>query len=1029
MKMNLKTETELLNISNSAFINEEEYIKGIIPKIQCDFRKNLQIKKRTLSYIDYIIKDTNFAVEQFLQKYSLSTEEGVAIICLAESLIRIPDQNTAINLAIDKLSDKSWGKHISFAKSRIVELSSLGIFAVGKLMNLTSAKNSIVEVVKKISDPLILNAIKTAIKFLGKEFIIGYDIEAGFQEARKNPNYLYSFDLLGESSRTDAQAMGYYNSYIQAIDKMEFYFPSHGETLFERPNLSVKLSALFPRVELLKIREIEATLLPRLMEIIRKAKDNRITITFDAEECRRQDIYLNVLTKLVMHEEFKDYNGIGFVVQAYQKRASSIIDYVIKLSKVTKKQIPLRLVKGAYWDSEIKYAQEHGLPDFPVFIKKEFVDANYLFCAKKIFENKESIYPQFATHNAYTASYIIELFGESTYEMQKLFGMGNSLYDVVSKEKSVRIYAPIGKMEDLLAYLMRRLLENGANTSFVNKVNSKDLDREELTLPIDLQVQNAMNISSKIKLPKDVYKNRDNSLGMDLGYIMNVEILENELAKYGNKVYTAGSIIGGNEILAPKHSKDVFRPGNISEKIGEISYAKASELKSAVEIADKATKEWATTSVLKRAGYIKKLAELMEQNKYELYSLLIREGGKSLQDAIGEVREAIDFCNYYSLKAEEIIIEKNLPGVTGERNTLSWHPRGVFLCISPWNFPLAIFLGQVVAALVTGNTVLCKPADQTSLIANYAIKLLYETGIPKNVIQLLIAKGSLIGEVVVTDEKIKGVTFTGSNETAKFINLTLAQREGAIIPLIAETGGQNAMIVDSSALLEQVCDDVITSAFYSAGQRCSALRVLYVQEEIYDDLLKLITGAMEELKIGDTFDITHDIGPVIDEKSKAQLTAHVEELRESGFNVLATHPMNGSAANGYFFYPHIIEIKTINDLKAENFGPILHICKYKEKELNKVIEEINNYGYGLTFGVQSRIDHKISDITSKIHVGNIYVNRSTIGAQVESHPFGGENKSGTGFKAGGPHYLLRFMTERALCINLTASCGNIELLK
>lgn len=1027
--MNLIYETDLLNISNSSFLNEEKYIKEILPQIECDFRVNLAIKKRALSYIEHIVKDTNFAVEQFLQKYSLSTEEGVAIICLAESLIRIPDQKTSINLVIDKLSGKSWVKHISFAKSRIVELSSIGIFAVGKLIDFTKAKNSVLDMVKRISDPIILKAIKSAIKFLGKEFIIGYDIESGFQEARKKPNYLYSFDLLGESSRTETQATSYYNAYIHAIDKMEFYFPSHGETLFERPNLSVKLSALFPRVELLKIQEIEVRLMPRLIEIIRKARDNRITVTFDAEECRRQDVYLYVLTKLILREEFKDYSGIGFVVQAYQKRAASIIDYVIKLSKNTKKHIPLRLVKGAYWDTEIKYAQENGFSDYPVFIKKEYVDANYLFCARKIFENRESIYAQFATHNAYTAAYIIELFGNSEYEMQKLFGMGNSLYDVISKERPVRIYAPIGKMEDLLAYLMRRLLENGANTSFVNKVNSIELNREDLVLPIDMQVRNALAISSKIKLPKYIYENRYNSLGIDLGYIMNLEILENEIAKYSNKVYTAGSIIAGNEIVVQKHSKDVFRPGNISEKIGEISYAKVSELKSAIEVADKTFIEWAKTPVKKRAEHIKKLAELMEENKHELYSLLIREGGKSLQDAIGEVREAIDFCNYYSIKAEEIIVDKNLPGVTGERNTLSWHARGVFLCISPWNFPLAIFLGQIVAALVAGNTVLCKPADQTSLIANYAIKLLYNTGMPRNVIQLLLAKGSLIGETVVSDERIKGVAFTGSNETAKSINLTLAHREGAIIPLIAETGGQNAMIVDSSALLEQVCDDVIASAFYSAGQRCSALRVLYVQEEIYEDLVKIISGAMEELKIGDTFDITNDIGPVIDDKSKAQLAKHIEELKEAGFNVLATHPMNNSLSNGYFFYPHIMEINSINDLKAENFGPILHVCKYKEKDIDKVIDEINNYGYGLTFGVQSRIDHKIESIASKINVGNIYVNRSTIGAQVESHPFGGENKSGTGFKAGGPHYLLRFMTERAISVNLTASCGNIELLK
>jgi len=1035
--MNIKFDKDIIQISKEAFVCEQEYISNILPDISYDFRLNDKISKRAISLIESIRNDSNFGVEQFLQKYNLGTDEGIAILCLAESLLRIPDSTTANYLILDKLGDKNWSKYIGFAKTRLVELSSLGLFALGKMVDLHSVENAFTKISSKISDPVTLFTIKQAIKFLGKEFIIGEDIESGFKNARKNPSYLYSFDLLGESSRTKAQAEKYYKDYLKAIDKLSFYFPCCGENIFERPNLSIKLSALFPRVEALKISEVEANLIPKLVEIISLAQDHRITITFDAEEARRQDVYLHVLKELINKKQFKDFEGIGFVVQAYQKRASSIIDFVIKLSKQTKKQIPLRLVKGAYWDSEIKYAQENGLKDFPVFTSKEHTDANYLYCAKKILLNAHKIYPQFATHNALTAASVIELANslyespfenDAWFEMQKLYGMGNSLHQKLVEDHKVRIYAPIGKMEDLLAYLMRRLLENGANVSFINKVNTI-LDAKELVKPVSVQVMELQGKPSSVAKPKDIYPNRNNSLGTDLGYSMNIEKLQTELSKYSNKTYIAGSIINGNEIISPKHSKEKFRPGSFAEKIGEVSHAKEKELKDALEIAHEYFNEWSKTDTAKRSDYVRKFAILLQENQYQLYSLLIQEGGKSIADAIAELREAIDFCNYYANVAEKLIEEKILPGPTGERNTLSWHPRGVFLCISPWNFPLAIFVGQIVAALVSGNTVLAKPAEQTSLIANFIAKLAYNAGVPHKALQLLLAPGSKIGEVLIPDDRIKGVAFTGSTDTAKRINLTLAHRKGAIVPLIAETGGQNAMIVDSSALLEQVCDDVIQSAFYSAGQRCSALRVLYVQEEIYQPLIQLIVGSMSELKIGDTTDISNDIGAVIDENSKDQLTKHVENMQEKGFKLIASHHSQGSSSKGHYFFPQIIEINSINDLESENFGPILHVCKYKEKELDKVIDEINNYGYGLTFGIQTRIDKKIKDVTSKVNAGNMYVNRSIIGAQVESQPFGGENMSGTGFKAGGPHYLMRFMTERSICINLSAIGGNIDLLK
>ncbi len=1027
--MSIKFDKEFIQISKNAFTAEEEYIKNLLPEFTFDFRRNDRISKKASALIEHIKKDRIFSVEQFLQKYNLSTAEGVAILSLAESLIRIPDSNTAHELIVDKLSHKEWGKYIGFAKSRLVELSSVGLFAVGKIVDIHTIDNAFTKLTGKFADPFTLTAIKQAIKFLGKEFIIGYGLESAFRNARSKPEYLYSFDLLGESSRNEAQAQKYFQSYLEAIDKLNFYFPCSGEGIYERPNLSIKLSAIFPRVELLKYSEIEQVLMPRLIEIITMAQDHRITISFDAEESKRQDVYLTVLTKLIKRKEFSDFHGIGFVVQAYQKRAASIIEYIVKLARKTKKQIPVRLVKGAYWDSEIKFAQENGFVDFPVFTHKEFTDAHYLVCAQKMLENPGVIYPQFATHNALTAATIIEIAQDNPYELQKLYGMGNSMHSELVDDHRIRIYAPIGKMEDLLAYLMRRLLENGASTSFVNIVNDESIDIKNIVLPISQQVEKVLgNGSSAILAPSKIYKNRDNSLGMDLGYIMNIEKLQTELDKYSNKVYIAGSIIDSKEIIAAKYSRDVFRPGNSAEKIGEISHAKASELKEALEVADSYFDKWSRTEVSERAGSIRKLGELLETHKYELYSLLVREGGKSLQDAIGEVREAIDFCNYYGLQAEKIIQDIILPGPTGEKNILSWHARGAFLCISPWNFPLAIFLGQIVAALVTGNTVLAKAAEQTSLIANYVVKLAYKAGIPHKALQLLLASGSSIGENIVPDNRVRGVAFTGSTDTAKRINLAIAQRDGAIVPLIAETGGQNAMIVDSSALLEQVADDVIYSSFYSAGQRCSALRILYIQEEIYEPLIEMISGAMQELKIGDTIDITCDIGPVIDQASKNQLQEHIVNMQEKGFKLIAAHHMYNNAAQGNYFYPHILEVSNINDLESEKFGPILHVCKYKSSDLNKVIEGINNYGYGLTFGLQTRIEKKVTDVKNLIKAGNIYVNRSTIGAQVESQPFGGENKSGTGFKAGGPHYLMRFMTERALCINLTAVGGNIELL-
>lgn len=1018
----------IISISKKSGIDENIYIKSIAEYIHFDFRQNQSIENIARDYISHIIKDNSFAAEHFLQKYNLSTDEGIAILSLAESLVRIPDDDTAKELISDKMSNKNWFKYISFAKSRLTELSSIGLYFLGKIIDIHTIENGFTKLSKKIADPLTLASVKAAINFLSKEFILGFDIESAFKKARKNNNFLYSFDLLGESSRNMDQANRYYNQYLSAIDKINFYFPSHNESIYERPNLSVKLTALYPRVETLKLAELRTKFIPRLKEIISKCQEIGITITFDAEESFRLDIYLQILTDLILDRSFKDYAGIGFVVQAYQKRAIYVIEHIKSLAKKTNKKIPVRLVKGAYWDTEIKHSQENGHKDYPVFTKKEFTDANYIAISRRLLELSNFIYPQFATHNAQTIATITELGVGKKYEMQKLYGMGNSLYNRLVLDQKCRIYAPIGQMEDLLAYLMRRLLENGANTSFVNKINEQNPDINDLLIPVfDKIIKRLDEEKIYIKKPDDIYPNRKNSRGLELGYAMHIEEIKKELLKFKDKTYNIGSILDGKEVIASKHSKDIFRPGNISEKIGEISYANQAEIDETLDVAESFFDEWSMTHTSKRADILKKIAIQLESNKFEIYSLLIREAGKTIQDAINEVREAIDFCNYYALQSEKIIQDIILPGPTGESNKISWNARGVFLCISPWNFPLAIFMGQILAALVTGNTVIAKPADQTSIIANYTVKLMYKAGLPKKALQLILASGRMIGETLVPNDRIKGIAFTGSTVTAKKINQGIANRDGAIIPLIAETGGQNAMIVDSTALLEQVTDSVIQSAFHSAGQRCSALRVLYIQDEIYDKLLDMIKGAMEELSIGDTSDLSIDIGPVIDNPSKQELEKHIANMTKAEFNV-TKHHLQSTKLSGSYVHPAIIEINSINDLESENFGPILHVVRYKSKNLDKIIHEINNYGYGLTFGLQTRLEDKIEHISKIIKTGNMYVNRTTIGAVVESQPFGGEGKSGTGFKAGGPHYLLRFMTERSVCINLTAIGGNIDLL-
>jgi RHH-type proline utilization regulon transcriptional repressor/proline dehydrogenase/delta 1-pyrroline-5-carboxylate dehydrogenase len=1017
------------DLANTDVLTDEtQVIKKLLPKIKCPALEQQKIIARADEFISIIRKNRNFSIEEFINRFSLSTDEGIAIMCLAESLLRIPDLQITKEFVSDKLSNKSWESFLfKKAKSFKTIFSSFGIYFSGKFTDITKTDNAFAKLIDKFGQPVFLKILREAIMYLSKSFVFAEGMESGLKKVQNFSEYKFSFDLLGESARTKKQAARYYKDYLNAINLIT-RLAYKDLDMASKPNLSVKLTALYPRFEYAKLHDIRQELMPQIIGLIEKIKNSNLTITFDAEESFRLDAYFTFLSEVIEQPAFKNFNGIGLVVQAYQTRSYELLEKIILLAKKTNKQIPIRLVKGAYWDSEIKHAQVNGLQYYPVFTKKEYTDASYIACAKLMLENNDYIYPQFATHNALTASAIIEIAGNKPYEFEKLYGMGDVLHSELAKKRSVRIYAPIGKSDDLLAYLMRRMLENGANSNFVSKVVSPKIPISALSFNLHDKILNLLDRGNLIPLPENIYPKRKNAMGYDLGYKINYDYIQEKVASYFSNTHKVASIIEGRELITSKNLNECFCPAKIAEKFSDVSLAIAEEIKYAVDSAYKEFNNWSKTTVENRAAILEKVAYELENNKFELYALLIKEGGKSIHDAINEVIEAIDFCRYYAVQAKIIMQDKVLPGPTGERNILSMHPRGVFACISPWNFPLAIFIGQIVAALVTGNTVIAKPAGQTCVIANFAVKLLHKAGIPKAALQLIITSASNISNYVLRDERIAGVAFTGSCETAKSINLTLAERNSGIVPFIAETGGQNAMIVDSSALLEQVTDDVLISAFYSAGQRCSALRVLYIQEEIYDNLYNLIREATEILKIGDTTDFSSDIGAVIDRKSFDNLARHISYMEKAGFKIYS-HPQNNSLKDGNYFYPHIIEINSINDIPGENFGPILHIIKYKSNEIDKIIDEINNYGFGLTFGIHSRIETKIEYLRSRIKAGNIYTNRSIVGAKVESQPFGGENKSGTGFKAGGPHYLLKFMLERTTCFNLTAIGGNVELLR
>ncbi len=1019
-------------------VNEKTVVTALLDELDLGDEFYDDVHKQTLELITRIrsLPQQGSFVANLMHQFKLSSPQGLTLMAMAESLLRIPDTETQDRLITEKLTEGDWASAFENTDASMAKLSKFALLASQTVLSegkSTGVKGFFKKALTKTGAPVIRQSVKQMISQLADEFILGSSIDKALQNAKvlEEKGYRYSYDMLGEAAMTAKDAERYLQSYKHAIHALARI--SQGKDIHTSPGISVKLSALHPRFEYAQKHRVMEELTPKVIELAQLCKESQIAMTIDAEEADVLELTMDVIQKVLSSSSLDGWNGFGIVVQAYQKRAYRVIDWVIELAKHTGKKINIRLVKGAYWDTEIKRAQERGLSNYPVFTHKYHTDLSYLACAKKLLASRDYIYPQFATHNAYTVVSILNLAGNKDgFEFQKLHGMGDELYQALLEKEnlhhpSCRIYAPVGEYNDLLPYLVRRLLENGANTSFVHHLTDPNVSPEELSKnPILSAKLNDGTPHSKIPLPSHIFGSaRKNSHGLDLSDDIQLQATYEELEL--NRRWQASPIIGGESILTGQAHR-ILNPYNHTDHVGDVTLATPEDVTRAYDLAEKAFETWTRTSAHERAVCLEKLAELMEENYPKLMSLCIREGGKTIPDAIAEAREAVDFCHYYALMAREDFGQPMvLQGPTGEHNELSLHGRGIFVCISPWNFPLAIFTGQVAAALVAGNCVIAKPAGPTPLIAAFTIQLMHEAGIPKDVLHFVPGASSEISDALLKDHRIAGVAMTGSIETAQHIQLTLAQSKGPIVPLIAETGGQNAMIVDSSALPEQVVNDVITSAFQSAGQRCSALRILFLQDEIADRIIAMLVGAMEELHMGNPARLLTDVGPVINEDAKTTLNEHLAYLATNS-KKLYQMQLSTECDNGTFVTPAAYEIRDLSLLNGEKFGPILHVIRYKAEDLDAVIDQINALGFGLTLGIHSRIDKTCRHIYDRMRVGNTYVNRSMIGAVVGIQPFGGEGLSGTGPKAGSPRYLHRFATERSLSINTTATGGNASLM-
>ena len=976
-------------------------------------------------------------VDAFLQAYDLGSDEGIAMMCLAEALLRIPDAHTADELIADKLSGPDWSEKLGRSDSSFVNAATFSLLLTGKVLENAQDRSdnwkaALGRAVGRLGEPVVRTAVREAMKILGRNFVFGRTIDEALKRAapERKQGLSHSFDMLGEAAKTYEDAERYAQAYRGALGRIA----TEAKDGFRKsPGISVKLTALHPRYEYTHQAEAVAAVVPVLRELALIASKADVHFTIDAEEADRLELQLDAFEALLSDDELfaNDWGGFGIAIQAYQKRAAPLCDWVIEAARAHGRKLMVRLVKGAYWDTEIKAAQVGGLVDYPVFTRKVATDVSYLACAKKLLHASDVIYPAFATHNANTIGQVKALAAGREFEFQRLHGMGEELYEELAKLERhigdrptpVRIYAPVGSHKELLAYLVRRLLENGANSSFVNRIADEQVSLDDLVRdPVAELAALEPKRNPKIVLPRDVFApQRHNSAGCDLSDPLVREPLLERLKALESRSWTARPTIGTGD------ARPVTSPHDRTIEVGTVFEASSDDVDRMVRAAHGAQVQWDALGGEERARLLDRTADLYEERREDFYSLCIREGGKTLPDAILEVREAVDFLRFYASEARRQFARPlPLPGPTGEQNELRLHGRGVFACISPWNFPLAIFTGPVAAALAAGNTAIAKPAEQTPLIGALAIDLFHQAGFPKDVVQLAPGDGR-VGAALTAHPLLAGVAFTGSTETARLINRTLAGRDGPIIPFIAETGGQNAMIVDSSALPEQVTRDVISSAFQSAGQRCSACRVVFVQEDVADGMIGMISGAMRALKVGDPRDLATDVGPVIDEEAKQVLEAHLDWLEKNAKRVCRL-PLPNEAAHGSFVAPALYEIGSLGELNRENFGPILHVIRFDGERLGDVVDQINATGYGLTLGLQSRIDTVRDYVEEHARVGNFYVNRNQIGAVVESQPFGGEGLSGTGPKAGGPHYVARFATERVTCIDTTAAGGNASLM-
>ena len=975
-------------------------------------------------------------LDVFLQEFGLANEEGVALMCLAEALLRIPDSATVDALIADKILPGRWVDHIGNSGSTFVNASTWALLLTGRVIALDtldarSPADVLGRLVSRAGEGVIRNAMRRAMGILGGEFVLGRDIDEALRRGHKErgASAVFSFDMLGEGARTAEDAQRYFFAYAHALERVGQAAAGRGTR--SGSGISVKLSALHPRYEFAQRERVFNELYPRLLELAVGAAKFDVGLSIDAEEADRLELSLDMFERLARAPELSGWDGLGLVVQAYGKRALPVIDWLIELAAQSNHRFPVRLVKGAYWDTEIKHAQENGLPDFPVFTQKANTDVAYLACVERLLAARPLIYPQFATHNAHTVTAVLTLADHlDGLEFQRLHGMGELLYRVAAEQfpklPQVRVYAPVGGHRDLLAYLVRRLLENGANSSFVNRFLDADTPALDVVRDPVTLVARGPHRHPNIRLPGALYgARRRNSSGLDLTDASAVEMLTIALAVNAGGRYEAYPSTGRDMAAS---LVEVRNPADRTECVGVVQVATLADVDATTLAAASAQPQWDFAGADVRATILVALSDRIEAERDELVSLLVREAGKTIADALAEVREAIDYCRYYAaLALEQFAAPLALAGPTGESNELSLHGRGVFACISPWNFPLAIFVGQIAAALAAGNTVVAKPAEQTPLIGARVVELAGAAGVPTGVLQYLPGDGA-VGAALVAHRLIAGVAFTGSTSTAQSINRTLAARDGMIVPLIAETGGQNVLFVDSTALLEQMTDDVMRSAFGSAGQRCSALRLLLLQDDIAERALKLIRGAVRELRIGDPGDLATDVPPLIDAAAVAKLAAYIAELRDRGCRVDAL-PLPARCANGTFMAPHIVEMADFDGLTEEHFGPVLHVVRYAAGALEATIDAVRRLGFGLTMGIHSRIDSRARQIFDASAVGNTYVNRNMIGAVVGVQPFGGQGLSGTGPKAGGPHYLLRFATERTLTINTMARGGNIELLR